>query len=105
MVKVIAALALALVFAQDPPRQDKPGQDRPGQDRPGQDRASNQDLDTALTKAAQMNNYTASTSFRHEGGREPGRDMGLQPIEIRVMPDLPILLKSGELEAYRKGDV
>jgi hypothetical protein len=91
MAKVIVALALALVCAQD-----KPGQ--PGEGGP------NQELDQALTKAGQMDNYTANIAIRKEGATEPGKDLGMQPIEVRVMPGQPIHVKSGELEGYRKGD-
>jgi hypothetical protein len=92
MANVIVVLALALICAQD-----KPGQ-------PGAEGGPNQELDQALTKAGQMDNYTANIAVRKEGATEPGKDAGMQPIEVRVMPGQPIHMKSGELEGYRKGD-
>jgi len=85
MAKAMVALALSWVFAQEPAAQDKPGPD----------------LDAALGKAAQMDNYTAGIMVRKEGGSDPA----MAPIEFRVMPGAAIHLKSGELEGYRQGDV
>jgi hypothetical protein len=99
MAKVIVALAAAFLLAQDRPGQ--PGQDKPGQ--PGMDRTANQDLDRALAKAGEMNNYSANLTFKKDGTGKDAKD-SLQPIEIRVQDGIAHL-KSGSLEAYRKGDV
>lgn len=86
-VHVVVAMVLALALAQD-----KPGQERPGGD----------DLDSALSKAGMMNNYTATLTLRKEGG-EPGTDSN-HTVDFRMMPGAAYHLKAGELEGYRQGE-
>ena len=73
-------------------------------------RAADEDLDKAAAKAAEMGNYTATVNTKVEGmggggGGGGGEGRAPQPVEIQVKSDAPVHLKSGDVEAYRKGDV
>ena len=70
-------------------------------------RAADDDLDKAAAKAAEMGNYTATITTKMEGGGGGGGGgdaRAPQPVEMNVKADAPVHLKSGEIEAYRKGD-
>ncbi len=70
-------------------------------------RAADEELDKAAAKAAEMGNYSCTVTVKMDGmgGGGGGEGRGAQPVEINVKADAPIHLKSGEIEAYRKGDV
>lgn len=70
-------------------------------------RAADEDLDKAAAKAAEMGNYSCTVTTKMEGGRGGGggEGGGPQPVEMRVKADAPLHLKSGEIEAYRKGEI
>src|SRR5687767_6913618 len=71
-------------------------------------RAADEELDKAAAKAAEMGNYTCTVTTKMEGGGGGGgggEGRGPQPVEMRVKPDAPIHIKSGEIEIYRKGEV
>src|SRR5262245_13034830 len=87
-VHVVMAMVLALVLAQD-----KPGTEKPGGD----------DLDSALSKAGMMNNYTATLTLRKESAEPGGKDANYT-VDFRTMPGAAYHLKAGELEGYRQGD-
>ena len=87
MAKVMLAVAAAIAFG----------------------RAADDDLDKAAAKAAEMGNYSCTITTKMEGGGGGGGggggQGGAQPVEMNIKADAPIHLKSGEIEAYRKGDV
>jgi len=70
-------------------------------------RAADEDLDKAAAKAAEMANYSCTITVKMEGGGGGGGggQGGAQPVEMNIKADAPIHLKSGEIEAYRKGEV
>src|SRR5687767_9561455 len=71
-------------------------------------RMPDEGLDKAAAKAAEMGNYTCTITTKMEGGGGGGGGGGdgraPQPVEMHVQADTPIHLKSGDVEAYRKGD-
>jgi hypothetical protein len=70
-------------------------------------RAADEDLDKAAAKAAEMGNYSCTITVKVEGGGGGGgggEGRAPQPVEIQIKADAPWHLKSGEIEAYKKGD-
>lgn len=69
-------------------------------------RMPDEDLDKAAAKAGEMGNYSCTIATKMEGGGGGGGDgRGPQPVELQVKADAPVHLKSGEVEAFRKGEV
>jgi hypothetical protein len=72
-------------------------------------RAADEELDKAAAKAAEMGNYSCTVTTKMEGGRAAGGGGGdggaPQPVEMQIKADAPVYLKSGDLEAYRKGEI
>src|SRR5688572_23636871 len=69
-------------------------------------RMPDEGLDKAAAKAAEMGNYTCTITTKMEGGGGGGGEARApQPVEMHVKADAPVHLKTGEAEAYRKGDV
>ncbi|HTF58228.1 MAG TPA: hypothetical protein VK661_13435 [Planctomycetota bacterium] len=67
--------------------------------------AADEDLDKAAAKAAEMGNYSCTITVKMEGGGGGGGEgRGIQPVELQVRSDAPWHLKSGELEAFKKGE-
>jgi hypothetical protein len=70
-------------------------------------RAADDELDKAAAKAGEMGNYTCTVTTKMEGGGGGGGggQGAAQPVEMNIKADAPIHLKSGEVDAYRKGEV
>src|SRR6185295_16650530 len=85
MAKLMVVAALALAFAP----------------------AADEDLDKAAAKAAEMGNYSCTITVKMEGGGGGGGGggEGIQPVEMQVRSDAPWHVKTGELEAFKKGEV
>ncbi|HEY3226723.1 MAG TPA: hypothetical protein VGK61_07010 [Planctomycetota bacterium] len=80
MAKLMVVAALAMAFAP----------------------AADEDLDKAAAKAAEMGNYSCKIATKMEGGGGGGATAA--PVELQIKPDAPWHIKSGETEAYRKGE-
>ena len=92
-------LAASLGYSQDSGGAKSPGV--PGANRAG----GEEDLDKAAAKAGTMTNYSCTITIKTEGLTEGGEGQEIPAVELRIQPDAPWHLKSGETEAYRKGDV
>jgi hypothetical protein len=69
--------------------------------------APDEDLDKAAAKAAAMGNYSCTITVKMEGmggGGGGGEGRGIQPVELQIKADAPWHVKSGEVEAYKKGE-
>src|SRR6267142_5771762 len=71
-------------------------------------RAADEELDKAAAKAAELGHYSCTITVKMEGGGGGGgggEGRAIQPVELQVKADAPWRLKSGEVEAFKKGDV
>lgn len=104
--KTVLATALGLVMAaslgysQDPP--GEPGEEKGDAPKAGSQAGLKEELDKAAAKAGAMTNYSCMISIKSEGMAGEGQDD--QPIELLIQPGAPWQLKSGTVEAYKKGE-
>ena len=92
--KTVLCTALGLVLAAGLGFTQEPAGGKPA--------GGEEDLDKAAAKAGTMTNYSCTITLRAEGME--GEGQAIPPVEIQIKPDAPWHLKSGEVEAYRKGD-
>lgn len=98
--KTVICTALGLVltaslgYPQDPPRE-------PGEMKEGTGRAE-EELDKAVVKAGAMTSYSCTIMIRTEG--LSGEDREVHPVELQIQPGAPWRLRSGDLEAFKKGE-